>query len=80
MEKAERPDQQCLPRSSLNKPVRCTKDGGICSLRVYRKTEETNEVSVAPGLLGSLRTTCPYRFQQNGLIFRWIGEKILGHT
>jgi Restriction endonuclease NotI len=26
----------------------------------------------------TLRTTCPYRFEQDGTIYRWIGERILG--
>jgi hypothetical protein len=47
---------------------------------MYRRIAVTNQVSVVPGSLGSLRTTCPYRFQQNGFVFRWVGETILGHA
>jgi hypothetical protein len=47
---------------------------------MYGKFAASNEVFVTPGTSGSLRTTCPYRFQENGLIFRWIGETLLGHS
>ena len=34
--------------------------------------------SQAPSEAGALVTTCPYRFQQEGVIFKWIGETLLG--
>jgi hypothetical protein len=40
---------------------------------------KTGKVSVAPGEDGALCTTCPYRFYQDGVVFRWIGDTILGH-
>lgn len=80
IDKSHRPEQPCPPRSSPKRIIQCTKEGGVCSLRMYRKVAASNEVLVAPGTSGSLRTTCPYRFQQNGLIFRWIGETMLSHS
>jgi Restriction endonuclease NotI len=78
--KSHRPQQPCPPRSTPDQVTPCTKEGGVCSLRMYRKAAASSEVSVAPGTAGSLRTTCPYRFQQNRLIFKWIGETMLGHS
>ena len=46
---------------------------------MYSRAAASSQAVVAPGALGSLRTTCPYRFQQNIVIFRWIGETVLGH-
>lgn len=79
VDRSLRPEQVCLPRSSSGSIVSCTEEGGICSIRMYGKAAARNEVFVVPGRRGNLRTTCPYRFQQNGLIFRWIGETIFGH-
>ncbi|MFI5175770.1 MAG: NotI family restriction endonuclease [Terriglobia bacterium] len=78
--KRQTPFPPCLPRGSPEKLVDCTKKGGVCSLRLFSKSAESNQVSIAPGNLGTLRTTCPYRFQQNRMIFSWIGEMILGHS
>jgi len=52
----------------------CNKKGGVCSLRNY---EESSEAGVA-FCSGPLVTTCPRRFQEDGLIFQWVGEVILG--
>jgi len=79
VEKSSRLEQSCPPRSSHGNLVRCSKEGGVCSLRMYGRTDTSSQVFVAPGAIGTLRTTCPHRFQQNGVIFRWIGETILGH-
>jgi hypothetical protein len=66
----------CPFLSSTEKAVLCFKKGGVCSLRLYEKTE-SGLVSSAPG--GStLRTTCPARFAQDGTIYSWIGEVLLG--
>lgn len=80
LKKGERPPQPCPPRGCLEKNVLCTKEGGVCSIRLFTMSAGSNQVSVAHKNLGNLRTTCPYRFQQNGTIFSWIGEEILGHT
>lgn len=57
----------------------CTKAGGVCTIRLY---EQATGGSVAPvsGLEGQLRTVCPYRFEENSLIYSWVGETILQHS
>ena len=58
----------------------CNKAGGVCSLRMYQLAPDTNKVSVATGDAGRLAATCPCRFEENGLVFGWVGERILGHA
>jgi hypothetical protein len=77
--KKERPSEPCIPRSTASRVVECTKDGGICSLRQYKRDDCTKQVSVAPSDVDFLCTTCPYRFYEDELVFRWIGETVLGH-
>lgn len=67
-------DPKAVPGNSTN----CTKQGGVCSLREFRKTTVGTRTTVET--TGSLRTTCPYRFLQDGTIFQWIGEVILGNS
>jgi Restriction endonuclease NotI len=74
--KVERPSQACPFLSRGSKVVNCWKPGGICSLRSYEKSADTDLVTV--DTRGStLRTTCPSRFEQEGIIYSWIGETIL---
>jgi len=81
-EKKSRLKQAC-PFQALKTGAQCTKDGGVCSMRLYKFGTESGEGAVgAPieGHLGSLRATCPYRFHENLEVFRWVGETILGDT
>jgi len=74
MPQAGRPAQLC-PFGGVTS---CWKVGGVCSLRKYQRSAKTGAVSVAlEG--GGLRTTCPSRFEENGVIHRWIGEVILNN-
>ncbi|SPE27915.1 conserved hypothetical protein [Candidatus Sulfotelmatobacter sp. SbA7] len=73
---AERPPQLCPFLSRVDRPVNCSKPGGICSLRSYEKPTE-GEITV-DSRASSIRTTCPNRFEEGGAIYRWIGETILG--
>ncbi len=57
----------------------CTKKGGVCSIRLYEQQGNTKPVSLPSGKVGSLITTCPYRFEQDGTILKWVGETLLGH-
>ena len=77
IEKAKRPEQPCPFRSTPGRTVPCTKAGGVCSLRLYRRSQ-AGTVSAVPDAPGQLCTTCPNRFLQNRTIFEWIGETILG--
>jgi Restriction endonuclease NotI len=53
----------------------CSKKGGVCSLRQF---EQDKDGKVTP--LGTPATTCPHRFLENSLIFKWVGETLLGTT
>jgi hypothetical protein len=63
---------QVLDAKALSGKTLCTKKGGVCAIREYVREEDSVYAR------GSLRTTCPNRFLENGTIFRWIGEVILG--
>ena len=54
----------------------CIKNGGVCSLRLY--SNENGMARRVEGAQSHLRVTCPYRFHQNGHIFEWVGETLLG--
>lgn len=55
--------------------TKCTKRGGVCSIREYVRSGSDEQAKIAPR--GAIRTTCPNRFLENAVIFRWIGEVIL---
>ncbi len=66
----------CPFLSSGNAVVKCSKKGGVCSLQMYkRKPDGQVEVDADRG---TLRVTCPNRFEQNSTIYAWIGEVLLG--
>jgi hypothetical protein len=69
----------CRFRGSPDEKTPCTKKGGVCSIRLYEQEGATGVVSPPPGQAGSLVTTCPYRFEQDGTIIKWVGETLLGH-
>lgn len=50
----------------------CTKKGGVCSLRVYEKTE----AGTIPQ--GKPVTTCPQRFKEAGCALKWISSTLIG--
>jgi hypothetical protein len=52
--------------------AQCNKKGGVCSLRLYEQEEKGPVNGV-----GSLITTCPNRFQEDGLIYRWVARTLL---
>lgn len=51
----------------------CNKKGGVCSLRLYEQTGK----GIVHGV-GSPIATCPSRFLEDGMIFRWVSETLLG--
>ena len=75
-----RPILPCPFRSTASEEIPCSKEGGVCSIRLYQQETKTGFVSPAARDGGSLVTTCPYRFQQSGSAIRWIGETLLGHA
>ncbi len=70
--KKARPKQIC-PFQSFESKVICTKDGGVCSLRLYEKPALSAEARAA----GPLVTTCPRRFEEEGAIYEWVGETLI---
>lgn len=74
--KKNRPPMPCLPRGGN---IACSKDSGVCSIRVYQQTQSSGSVVVASGERGRLVTTCPYRFEQGDIATTFVSEEIL-HT
>lgn len=72
----QRKNLLCPFRSTDALIVNCTKEGGVCSIRFYE--EARRKVSKVSGELGQLRATCPNRFQQESLVYRWVSEVVLG--
>ena len=52
----------------------CGKRGGVCSLRRYSRDDNGTVVPI-----GQLATTCPQRFLEQSLVFKWVGEILLGN-
>ncbi len=53
----------------------CSKKGGVCSLRQYKRDAEG---VVSP--VGLPVVTCPQRFLERGFIFEWVGDVLLGNS
>jgi hypothetical protein len=77
-------DQQPCPFQPRKQDAKCTKEGGVCSLRLYsyKADEKTGRATGEPiaGPQGELRATCPYRFHEALDVFHWVGETILGDS
>ena len=77
-------DSQPCPFQALKQDPKCTKEGGVCSLRLYAHAThpETGRAVGEPihGQQGELRATCPYRFHERRDVFKWVGETILGDS
>lgn len=60
----------------LGKPVRrCSKKGGVCSLRQYSK-DDAGVISA----VGLPVSTCPHRLLEGNLVVQWVGEVLLGNA
>ena len=68
----------CPFRGCLEEKIPCIKRGGVCSIRLYEQHGNTGPVFVPSGQTGNLVTICPYRFEQDGTILKWVGETLLG--
>ena len=55
--------------------AKCNKKGGICSLRQYKQIGDGPVQGVGPVI-----TTCPQRFLESNIIFRWVGKTLLQTT
>jgi hypothetical protein len=74
LKKRDQPPQPCPFRTSPSK--NCSKTGGVCSIRLYRKSGEEGTVTI-DGNEGSLRALCPQRFKQDNTIYNLISQKLL---
>jgi hypothetical protein len=77
--KDKRPAQPCPFQSRAGKTVNCGKAGGVCSLLSYERSPATGDVSV-DSQRNTIRTVCPNRFEENGTIYRWIGETLISNA
>ncbi len=57
--------------------VACNKVGGVCSIRLFELLP-SGDAKAVEGKRGRLRAVCPNRFEEDGLIQRWVGEHLLG--
>jgi hypothetical protein len=64
------------PRAFPPEQTACTKRGGVCSLAEHIRITQGTQVLVRAE--PALKTTCPYRFLEDGKIFQWVGERLLG--
>ena len=55
------------------KSGKCNKAGGVCSLQAY-----SNDNNTVEPVDDTLVATCPNRFYENNLIFRWVGNEMIG--
>lgn len=55
---------------------KCTKKGGVCSFRLYEKTDGVTVPATDED--AGLRVLCPRRFEEDMTIFQWVGEVVLG--
>ena len=69
-------NKPCPFRSTETDVRPCTKDGGVCSLRLYSQTELG--ISAVSGERGGIRALCPNRFHDKNEILAWVGEVVLG--
>ena len=56
----------------FQKDAKCNKRGGVCSLRQFQQVGDGLVTGIGP-----IITTCPQRFLESNLIFRWVGETLL---
>jgi len=70
IKRRERPPLPCPFKPGSN----CSKDSGVCTLRLYTRDTETGLVT---GTNSTLRTSCPTRFEENKTINEWVGETVL---
>jgi len=68
----------CPFASSVDLEVACNKPGGVCSMRPYAEHPDSGLARTMPGPDGRLRPVCPNRFQEAGLVRRWVASTLLG--
>jgi hypothetical protein len=78
-ELAERAGNKLCPFKTGDGQTICTKDGGVCSLRLYQRIgDRIVPVSdVNPEGQGGIRATCPSRFHEKRMVFEWASRELL---
>src|SRR5665213_3498511 len=77
-ERSRRATIECEAKGIIGVPcpfqhdANCNKKGGVCSLRQYQQTGDGPVLGI-----GQVITTCPQRFLEADMIFRWVGETLL---
>lgn len=73
------PSLPCIPRSQEDDMQECTKEGGVCSIRLYDHVEDEEtegHLAAEPGN-GPVVTLCPHRFKEQNKIYQWVGDTVL---
>jgi hypothetical protein len=73
------PSLPCIPRSQEGDEQECTKEGGVCSIRLYDREEHGEEASrpTAEASADPVVTLCPHRFKEQDKIYQWVGDIVL---
>lgn len=74
LEKQQTEEMPCPFRTDTAHAT-CTKPGGVCSIRLFQ--DDHGNVSPLSGERGRLRALCPWRFHQNRIAFKKVGESLL---
>jgi hypothetical protein len=72
------PSLPCIPRSQEDDVQECTKEGGVCSIRLYDREGNGGEaLPTAEPEDGPVVTLCPHRFKEQSKIYQWVGDIVL---
>jgi len=74
--KVELATNKRCPFRGQDKDAICTKEGGVCSLRLYENAP--SGIKPVRGERGAIRALCPVRFHEADEIVKWVGDTILG--
>jgi chaperonin cofactor prefoldin len=85
--KKSSPSLPCIPRTRRTQDgdvQLCTKEGGVCSIRLYDLIEKgiegepkNPETTVATPIESPVVTLCPHRFKEDDKIYQWCGDIVL---
>lgn len=78
-ELAERAGNKLCPFKTGEIQAICTKDGGVCSLRLYQRIGDqvVPVPDINPEGQGGIRATCPNRFHEKKMVFEWASRELL---
>ncbi len=72
--------RQICPFLSSERTVFCSKAGGVCSVRRYAQSVDGDSAELIGDETGRLRTVCPNRFREEGMVYAWVGEVLLNDS